>query len=689
MKKLHKILATIMALAMIICLPVTALAAPVDEATIDTLRTGSINIYKYDLTNAEKDGIWDSSYVSTGVRDENGVESVLGDPTRVSPLNEHGDAYGYAIKGVEFTYVKVADIRTYTEVEDNTGHIEVLYGIVPNEANNAMLSAIGVSTSDRYAPADDDTMGMMTYYYQSDVLIGGLRAALEANATTVKNALESYVQTVGGTAMPETDEYGHTSANGLPLGLYLCIETRVPEMVTDTTAPFFVSVPMTSTNGTNASDGGERWIYDITLYPKNLTGIPTLEKTLREAKADTGKNNGSTNDITDGFAHTGTASDGDVVDYQIISTLPSITSAASYLSTYTFVDTLSKGLSYNKGDVVLEFFRDAACKDKITTWAEQDGKFTVSYNSTEAGESVMTIEMTAAGLSEINTSGAVYTEPNMVNSGYSDCTLRITYAATMHSDNSVIYGDDGNPNDVVLTWKRTNSEYFDTLVDDCHVHVFGIDITKRFSDGKGDFSKVEFVIHNDTDGYYLTAKLNEAEGVYYVTGHVSEEKDATHFVPTKDGKLLIKGVEDDTYTITEVRTDNAYTLLKHSITVVISAAEGDSLCDIYSSDALGLLQNDPRYANVDAGKYNNMPQKHLEHRLLTASGTVDKNSVSMKPDGDSENAFVPFTVVNTRGFDLPQTGSYGTWMFPVIGISGLALATLGMVLVIKKKDKAN
>ena len=689
MKKLHKILAMIMALAMIICLPVTALAAPVDEATIDTLRTGSIDIYKYDLTNAEKDGIWDSSYVSTGVRDENGVESVLGDPSRVSPLNEHGDAYGYAIKGVEFTYVKVADIRTYTEVEDNTGHIEVLYGIVPNEANNAMLSAIGVSTSDRYAPADDDTHGLMTYYYQSDVLIDGLRAALEANATTVKNALESYVQTVGGTAMPETDEYGHTSANDLPLGLYLCIESRVPEMVTDTTAPFFVSVPMTSTNGTNASDGGERWIYDITLYPKNLTGIPTLEKTLREAKADTGKNKGSTNDITDGFAHTGTASDGDVVEYQIISTLPSITSAASYLSTYTFVDTLSKGLSYNKGDVVLEFFRDAACKDKITTWAEQDGKFTVSYNSTEAGESVMTIEMTAAGLSEINTSGAVYTEPNMVNSGYSDCTLRITYAATMHSDNSVIYGDDGNPNDVVLTWKRTNSEYFDTLVDDCHVHVFGIDITKRFSDGKGDFSKVEFVIHNDTDGYYLTAKLNEAEGVYYVTGHVSEEKDATHFVPTKDDKLLIKGVEDDTYTITEVRTDNAYTLLKHSITVVISAAEGDSLCDIYSSDALGLLQNDPRYANVEAGKYNNMPQKHLGHRLLTASGTVDKNSASMKPDGDSENAFVPFTVVNTRGFDLPQTGSYGTWMFPVIGISGLALATLGMVLVIKKKDKAN
>ena len=102
----------------------------------------------------------------------------------------------------------------------------------------------------------------------------------------------------------------------------MVVETKVPEMVIDTTDPFFVSLPMTSVDGNNATDGGARWMYDVTLYPKNLTGIPTLEKTLRESQNDTGKNN-SSNDITDGYAHTGTASDGDVIDYQLISTLPS------------------------------------------------------------------------------------------------------------------------------------------------------------------------------------------------------------------------------------------------------------------------------------------------------------------------------------------------------------------------------
>lgn len=684
---MKKIFALLLAILVVSSFSITAFAAPVDEATIDTTRTGSLDIYKYDLTNAEKDGVWDSSYVSTGVKDANGVEAVLGDPNRVSPLNANGNAYGYCIKGVEFTYVRVASIRTFTESENGAEHIEVLYGIAPTEQNNAFISAIGVSTEDRYAPADEVVDGMTVYYYRSDVLIDGLKNALDANATTVKNALERYAHDNHGVAMTETDAYGHTGATELPLGLYLLIETRVPEMVTDTTAPFLVSLPMTSVDGTNASDGGTRWIYDVTLYPKNLTGIPSLEKTLREDKADTGHNNGSTSDIHDGYAHTGTASAGDVIDYQIVSTLPSITSAASYLTDYTFIDTLSKGITYNKGDVLLEFFRDDGCTDLVTSWNEQSDRFLVSYNTASDGASVMTITMTASGLAEINSSRSVYTEASMVNSGYSDCTLRITYKATMNSDASVTYGDAGNPNDVVLTWKRSNTSYYDTLVDDCHIYIYGIDMTKQFSDGRGDFSKVQFIVHNDTDNYFLVGKLNEAEGVWYVTDHVADEKDATHFIPTKDGKLILKGLEDDTYTWTEVQTANGYTLLKNSIKVVLSQIESETLCGIYGTDVLGLIQNDPRYADVDPGLYHNMPQRHLEHKLLTASATVDNNKVNMEPDGSSANAFVPFTVINTRGFDLPQTGSYGNWMFPVAGLSMLALCVAGIVALTRKNKK--
>ena len=667
-----KFFSVIMAALVVLTTTVSAFALMENVSTINTDRTGSFDIYKYDITNAEKDGVWDSSYVSTGVRDP-GVEDILGSDARKSSLNANGEVNGYAIKGVEFAYLKVADIRTYTEEENGTSHVEVLYGIAQNEPNDAFLSAIGVSTGERYTPADSEDGAV--HFYRSDTLINGLKTALTNNAITVKNALERFVRENGGTAMPLTDSYGHTSASELPLGLYLLVETKVPEMVTETTAPFFLSLPMTSVNSSNADDGGERWIYDITVYPKNLTGIPTLEKTVREALADTGKN--------DSFVHTATASANDTMEYQIISTLPSITSEATYLTDYSFVDTLDAGLSYCKNDVKIEFFRSGACAedDRITVWNEGDGKFSVSYNDAPG----MTISMAAAGLAEINGSYAVYTRSDMINSGYSDCTVRITYSAKLNPDKSLVCGDEGNSNDVVLVWKRTNSSYYDTLVDDCHIYSFGLDLTKEFSDGQGDFSKVGFLLYNDTDGNFVTAELNESEGIYYVTGHVSGRDDATHFVPTADGSIFVKGLEDDSYIATEIQTANGYTLLRDDIQIVIEAAESDELCDIYGTDVLGVLQNDPRYADVPEGLYKNMPQKHLEHYLLTASAKVDSNDVTLDADGESADAIVPLTVVNTRGFNLPQTGGHGTWMYGAAGTVLMVAAVIILVSAHRKK----
>ena len=103
-----------------------------------------------------------------------------------------------------------------------------------------------------------------------------------------------------------------------------------------------------------------------------------------------------------------------MVEYQIISTLPTITSKATSLTAYTFVDTLREGIRYNRSDVVIEFFRDAGCTDQITAWDEDSGKFVVSYDD---AQNTMTIGMTETGLADINESESVYT--GSVKRGYS------------------------------------------------------------------------------------------------------------------------------------------------------------------------------------------------------------------------------------------------------------------------------
>ena len=607
MKKIHRVLALLMAALMVIGLMTTAFAEP----TIDPGKKASLSIYKYDITAASAEGAWDAeSYVSTGLHDNAVVDKLS----------------KYAIQGVEFTYIRVADITMNSEAVDGQRQVGVLYGFDSSDRSTAVLSTIGLTNADAHK-----TEGGVNYF-TSDMLNNRLSAALAANTTTVKNALETAVKN-GGVAMPETDATGHTSASDMEQGLYLIVETRVPENVTSTCNPFFVSLPMTTIDGA-------AWNYDVTVYPKNQTGNPTLDKTVRESKNSTGKNNGSLTDITDGYAHTVTASVGDTVDYQIISTLPTITSKASGLSEYTYVDTMSKGIKYNKNDVVIEFFKDAGCTDKIATWAENSGKFTVGYDD---AANTMTIRMTESGLSEINEATSVYIDS--VKRGYSDCTMRITYAATLTADAQM--GDKDNPNEVVLTWKRTNTTYFDTLNDCCHVYTYGIDVLKQFSDNGGKVQNVKFLLHNDTDDVYVIADLKD--GVYYAKGFAAKKADATTFVPNAQGHVVVKGLEDDTYSLTETATDKGYILLKEAVKIVITTKENGA-CEQCGA------------------------------KLPTAAGTVNGKAVSMT-DG---NAIVPLTVVNNPGFDLPKTGGYGTWMFT---IGGVALLGAAAFIVVKSRKR--
>ncbi len=395
MKNIRKAIALVLAVAALFCLPIQA-SADEASATIDYTRTGSLSIYKYDLTRAESDGAWDTNaYVSTGIYDQSVVDRMA----------------DYTVPGVEFMYLRVADIAMYTEQTENENKVITVYGFVDGENTSSLLAAIGLSASGAYCTENN------VAYFTSDSINSALAAALASNSTSVKTVLESYIKNVGGTAMSVTDEYGHSSADGLELGLYLVVETRVPENVTSTCNPFLISLPMTTLDGS-------AWNYDVTVYPKNKTG------------------------------------------------------------------------------------------------------------------------------------------------------------------------------------------------------------------------------------YYVRAKL--IDGVYYVTEHVAEAAQATEFIPTAEGHIIIKGLEDDSYLATELATDTGYNLLKDDIKIVISVGNGAECANCHKP-------------------------------LLTATAKVNNKNVSMRADGDSENAIVPLTVVNTKGFTLPKTGSYGTWMFTIGGILAMGAALIIIFSANKKK----
>lgn len=201
--------------------------------------------------------------------------------------------------------------------------------------------------------------------------------------------------------------------------------------------------------------------------------------------------------------------------------------------------------------------------------------------------------------------------------------------------------------------------------------------------GRKPFSESPYHWSSNTVNKILTSREYMGDVVNFKT-YSKSFKDKRRYENPEENHVIFEGV----HTMTEVRTDNGYVLLKQDIEVVISQKESSESCTIYASDALGLIQNDPRYAKViqSDADLKNIPQKHLEHKLLTASATVSGKNVNMTEDNGSANAEAPLTVVNTRGFDLPKTGDNGTMMFTIVGILLMVGAAVVLYAVSNKKS---
>lgn len=625
--KLTKVITSIaIAASMTMTMVPAVSAADYGAATYDTIdmtKTGSITVHKYDITAATKAGVDTSVYNNDGKSD----------------TKAETDLQKYAIQGIVFSYLKVADIYTESKTTANGIGVRVLYGF--NDTN--LIGDLGLDT------ASAELTKNSTYYYTSTEINDALKDKLENSNTATKNTLEDYIKANGVKDMTETSSTGVTSVDKLPVGLYMVVETYVPEDVTYTTDPFMVSIPSTTVDG-------QDWMYDINVYPKNQTDYPTLDKKVADDDDYSSEGN-------NGHALTDTASvsEGDIADYRITSKLPAIISKASYFTKYTFADTLAKGLTYNKDSVILYWYDSKADADindtakAIATWTQDKNKFTVTVQDNK-----MTVAITADGLSEIN--------PN-----YAGKYVVVSYNATVKSTDDLILGDNGNPNDVVLTYSRTNTTYEDTLKDEAIVFSYGIDLGKTFSDNNGDATKVQFVLKNTsrkTDGqtadYYVVAN-KAADGQYHVTGETTNADDATVFSPDNNGKINVYGLEENSYSLTEIATDKGYNLLKDAITIEITKT------DVVINPSIATVRGENN-ANADV----------IYTQNKSASSKVDTLSATMNDKGDSHNALVKIAVENNKKFPIPATGVIGTF---AITIGGFALIAIGLAFAFGGKKK--
>lgn len=714
---------------------VAAYTSNPNEQDVITKSTGKIIVHKYDMTAAMNDQVSLDKFKANGKKDET-AESALAD---------------YVIKGVEFTYYKVGNIVT----DSDKGRIEVLYEI-PSE----LRTALGLDEGKTVTDSTGATIG--SNCFSSDVINNALKTLLATPSAkdsvdqskeaskgpdpewrgdgatnespqiispdhmivggahiSGKDTLEAAIKTAAGTTgAAVTDENGVAVFDNLPIGLYFIIETKVPSNVHSTVDPFFVSVPMTDLEGSE-------WFYDIDVYPKNQTDIPTLEKLVRQ-------NDDATLYGRPEYKDTATVSEGEEADYIWVSKLPKITSTATYLTRWKYTDTIDRGckpsdtadssvVGFTPTKSEIRFYRteaEAKANDPskaVEVWGNKDTKYTVNYGGYNNGFGTMTVNITTEGLNRINTA------PEL-----SETYIVFSYSMIIDSASYVVLGDKGMTNTVELDWERTREDDVakdSTLKDSARTYTYGIQIQKNFEkDGttgttKADPTKVQFTLWNETDGHYVRAIYKAEDGAYFVadikdksktegdvdTNIAGETKpgEATHFRPNASGQLIIYGLEADDYVLTELQTAPGFNLLKEPIHINIKSTYTEfhqTVANLYDKkeDVAGGSQENLYKDEDGVVESERNTDGSVTTKFTPASATVDGKPVDMLAYGkigasgsdtsavESNNAFVPMTIINTPGFKLPATGGAGTIAFTVAGCS---VAFAGIALLTKKNKK--
>lgn len=175
----------------------------------------------------------------------------------------------------------------------------------------------------------------------------------------------------------------------------------------------------------------------------------------------------------------------------------------------------------------------------------------------------------------------------------------------------------------------------------------------------------------DWDDKDFVKFVKEEDGVYHVYADKTDKaEDATTIIhPASDGKLIMKGLDDAKYTITERATQDHYSLQKASFDVDLTAATQTDTADYRSSAAL------TRQAK------NALADEHVNGEIKTAKATADGTSTNLSLNSDNKG-IANITIVNDKVVTL-RTGGKG-----VTGIyiaAGAATAAVAAAYVIKRK----
>ena len=203
----------------------------------------------------------------------------------------------------------------------------------------------------------------------------------------------------------------------------------------------------------------------------------------------------------------------------------------------------------------------------------------------------------------------------------------ISYTATLN-EKAVIAGD-GNPNTSKVSYGDSSNTKF-TPDSQTKTYTWDVDVFKYTMNGETEtaLAEAKFTLSKNSDGSNPIALVSEGNNVYRVA-KTGETGTVTEITTDATGKFTIKGLDADTYYLTETAAPAGYNKLAGPVTIVIGE-----------------------------------------------NGVV--NGTTEAPQGVDE-----VKILNQSGTELPSTGGIGTTIFYVIG--GVLVIGAAAMLIAKRK----
>ncbi len=394
---------------------------------------------------------------------------------------------------------------------------------VLNEAWNGFFTA-GTTSGGIGLKAEEGDLSDAAYTYVKGLGVDDAQAvsdfAKKAAAWATANSI---------TATKNANVVGDTktaTVNELAYGYYLVVPN--PKGSTDQTDPFRGTDAML----VNVNSGTPVEMALKTVYP-------TVDKKVEEN------------------ANHASASVGDTLDFTLTSTVPDI---SEYTKGYqfSFVDTLSEGLTFNEGSV--------AVKINGTLVNATD------YHVSTAGQT-LTINFGVAGSDLL----AGKYDATSLFTGKAGQTITVTYTATLN-ENAVVASDELNTVKVVYSNNPDTNGTGESGESKTHQYTFGFDLNK--TDGTNGLAGAQFQLKKSNDVIRLIPVAGQ-ENTYRPAKDGESEGDVDTVTTPEGGLIHFTGLAEGTYQLVETTAPEGYNKVTEPITVTIDAN--------YSED--GTLQN--------------------------------------------------------------------------------------------------